>query len=85
MTNYPYYILVYFDAGILRKVFNDKKFKCYNDCINAYDKLKNNPNKKNFFKRQLIILEYTDQYEGKIVTIFNGYVTHYIANPVKND
>ena len=35
MNTYPYYISAYIDAGILRKIFNDKKFKIYNDAVNA--------------------------------------------------
>ena len=35
MNTYPYYVSVFMDAGILRKIFNDKKFKTYNEAVNA--------------------------------------------------
>ena len=85
MTNYPYYILAFFDAGILRKIFNDKKFNCYNDCVKAFDNLKENKFRSNILKRQILFLEYTAEYQGKIITIYNNHVTYYISEPIKND
>lgn len=75
MNTYPYYISVYIDAGILRKIFNDKKFKTYNDAVNAmknkYERLSKIWGGKNhFFDNQIAILEYTQQYKGRIVTLF---------------
>lgn len=93
MTKYPYYILAYFDAGILRKVFNDKKFDTYNDCHNAYERRLNNYKKDPFCgryyeamsKQQYMILEYTDQYKGKIINIIENGHNHRICEPVKYD
>ena len=75
MNTYPYYISAYIDAGILRKIFNDKKFKTYNDAVNAmknrYERLSKIRGCKNhFFDNQIAILEYTQQYKGRIVTLF---------------
>jgi len=75
MNTYPYYISAYIDAGILRKIFNDKKFKTYNDAVNAtknrYERLSKIWGGKNhFFDNQIAILEYTQQYKGRIVTLF---------------
>lgn len=75
MNTYPYYISAYIDAGILRKIFNDKKFKTYNDVVNAtknrYERLsKIRGGKNHFFDNQIAILEYTQQYQGRIVTLF---------------
>lgn len=75
MNTYPYYISAYIDAGILRKIFNDKKFKTYNDAVNAmqnkYERLSKISGCKNlFFKNQIAILEYTQEYKGRIVTLF---------------
>ena len=33
--NYPYYVAAFMDGGVLRKIFNDTKFKTYNNCVNA--------------------------------------------------
>ena len=77
MNTYPYYISAYIDAGILRKIFNDKKFKTYNDAVNAtknrYERLSKIWGGKNhFFDNQIAILEYTQQYQGRIVTLFTN-------------
>ena len=61
MNTYPYYISAYIDAGILRKIFNDKKFKTYNDAVNAmknrYERLSKIWGGKNlFFEIKLLYL-----------------------------
>ena len=75
MNIYPYYVSVFMDGGILRKIFNDKKFKTYNEAVNAmknkYERLSKIWGGKNyFFDNQIAILEYTQQYQGRIVTLF---------------
>ena len=77
MNTYPYYISVFMDAGILRKIFNDKKFKTYNEAVNAmknkYEQLSKIWGGKNlFFENQIAILEYTQEYKGRIVTLFTN-------------
>ena len=66
---YPYYIPVKISSGQLLKVYKDKKYKTY---IEAYNSLqswsKSYP--KSFNEKQYGILEYIDQYDCKIVTIF---------------
>lgn len=85
MTKYPYYIAVYFDAGILRKIFNDHKFVCYNCCMDAVRKLLENKWKKRIFERQIVILEYTDQYQGKIINVIENCQGHIITEPIRYD
>lgn len=77
MNTYPYYVSVFMDAGILRKIFNDKKFKTYNEAVNAmknkYEQLSKIWGGKNlFFENQIAILEYTQEYKGRIVTLFTN-------------
>ena len=77
MNTYPYYVSVFMDAGILRKIFNDKKFKTYNEAVNAmknkYERLSKIWGDKNlFFENQIAILEYTKEYKGRIVTLFTN-------------
>lgn len=66
---YPYYIPVKIYSGQLLKVYKDKKYKTY---IEAYNSLqswfKSYP--KSFNEKQYGILEYIDQYDCRIVTIF---------------
>lgn len=87
MNTYPYYIVVKFDAGILRKVFNDKKFHSYMQASNAMWALSTGNKSKlfnNFLKEnQLAILEYTAQYQGKIISICNFGESVVINEPVK--
>ena len=73
--NYPYYVAAFMDAGVLRKIFNDTKFKTYNNCVKAtkdrYERFSKLWSGKNpFFEVQVAILEYTKEYQGRIVTLF---------------
>ena len=81
MTNYPYYIVVYFDAGILHKVFNSKKFETYTEAIEA---MTNRTKKFPTFmeNNQVVVLEYTAEYQGKVVTIFNFGEFVFVNNPI---
>ena len=76
MNTYPYYVAALMDAGILRKIFNDKKFKTYNEAVNATKNRAERFEKfggRNFFNNnQIVILEYTEIYKGRIVTIFTN-------------
>ncbi len=84
MTEYPYYIAVTYDAGLLKKikfgVQSGRKFKTFSDCgeaiRNRYEKF---PDTKN---QQILILEYTNQYESKIIEICTGEWWISIEEPV---
>ncbi len=74
MTNYPYYIAVRYDAGLLKKikfgVQNGRKFNTLSDCaesIKCY--YKKFPHLKD---EQILILEYSNQYISKIIEICQG-------------
>lgn len=73
MTTYPYYIPVRYNAGILRKLFNDKKFKTEDDVIEAVARYAKKPHRfaSHFEESQFLILRYTDQYQSDIVGIYN--------------
>jgi len=85
MTNYPYYKAVTYDAGILKKigfgVQDGKKFNTWYDCAvairNRYKKLPQT------MKDQILILEYTNQYESKIIDICHGEVWTSVTNATK--
>ena len=85
MTNYPYYKAVIYDAGVLKKigfgVKDGKKFKTWSDCADAirrrYKKLPHT------MEQQILILEYTDQYESKIIEVCQGNNWTSVARPVK--
>ena len=82
MNTYPYYVSAFMNAGVLRKIFNDKKFKTYNEAVNAmkhkYERLSKICGGKNsFYTSQIAILEYTNTYQSRIKTIFtNGVCTN---------
>lgn len=84
MTEYPYYIAVTYDAGLLKKikfgVQSGRKFKTFSNCAgaikNRYEKF---PDTKN---QQILILEYTNQYESKIIEICSGEWWTSIEEPV---
>lgn len=77
MNTYPYYVATFMDAGVLRKIFNDKKFKTHDEAVNAmknkYEQLSKIWGGKNlFYENQIAILEYTQEYKGRIVTLFTN-------------
>ena len=87
MNTYPYYVAAFMDAGILRKIFNDKKFKTHDEAVNAmknkYEQLSKIWGGKNpFFENQIAILEYTQEYKGRIVTLFTNGNEVEILTPV---
>ena len=71
---YPYYIPVQMDGGILKKLFSNKKFKTHNDAveamINKYKSIANITNQNSFLTTQNAILEYTQEYQGRIVSLY---------------
>ena len=85
MNKYPYYVAALMDAGVLRKIFNDTKFKSYNDAVNATKNRAERFEKfggRNFFNSsQIVILEYTEIYKGRIVTIFTNGVPTIVTEP----
>lgn len=75
MNKYPYYVATFMDAGVLRKIFNNKKFKTHDEAVEAtkkhYEKFAKISKKQNvFYTSQIAILEYTAEYQGRIVTLF---------------
>ena len=85
MTNYPYYIATRYNAGILNKiefgVRKGRKFKTWSDCAEAIRQYqKNFPITK---EQQILILEYSNQYESKIIEICQGDEWISVAAPIK--
>ena len=85
MTNYPYYIAVRYNAGILIKidfgVKNSRKFKTWTDCTEAVKQYNARHSIAN--EQQILILEYSDQYESKIIEICQGDMWTSVAAPIK--
>ena len=85
MTNYPYYIATRYNAGILNKikfgVRDGRKFNTWSDCAEAIRRYqKNFPITK---EQQILILEYSNQYESKIIEICQGDEWTSVAAPIK--
>ena len=85
MTNYPYYIAVRYNAGILNKidfsVKNGRKFKTWSDCAEAVRLYQTRVPIAN--EQQILILEYSDQYESKIIEICQKDKWTSVAVPIK--
>ena len=85
MTNYPYYIAVRYNAGILIKiefgVKNGRKFKTLFDCAEAVKRYQTRFPITD--EQQILILEYSDQYESKIIEICQGDRWTSVAAPIK--
>lgn len=85
MTNYPYYIAVRYNAGILIKINFDvkkgRKFKTLSDCAEAVKRYQAIHSIEN--EQQILILEYSDQYESKIIEICQGDRRTSVAVPIK--
>lgn len=73
MTNYPYYIVAGFEAGILVKfrfgTSNGKKFKTSEEALDAVLRFK--AAHKNYGK-QMCVIEYTDIYRANIKYVMNN-------------
>lgn len=70
-TEYPYYVAVKVSAGQLLKVYKDKKFKTYSECYESLQRWAfHYP--KSYSECQYAIVEYTSNYECRIVTIFTN-------------
>jgi hypothetical protein len=80
-TIYPYYVAVKVDAGQLVKLYKHKKFESYNEC---YDILYNwfTLHSKSYSNGQYAIIEYTSQYDGKIITIITEAVENRLLTPL---
>ena len=78
---YPYYVPVKISSGQLLKIYKDKKFKSYTE---SYDVLQYwfKKYQKNFYEHQYAILEYIDQYDCKIVTIFTKGIETRLLNTI---
>ncbi len=72
-TEYPYYVAVKISAGQLVKVYRDKKYKSYNDCYNSFLELATTCH-NSFSNGQFAIVEYTSNYECRIITIFTNTI-----------
>ena len=72
---YPYYVVACIDAGQMVKIFHDKKFNSYMAAVDAmhkrYESLRKVYNRNLMEDAQIVILEYTAQYQGKICTIYS--------------
>ena len=85
MTNYPYYIATRYNAGILNKIAfgvrKGRKFKTWSDCAEAVKRYNGRHSIAN--EQQILILEYSDQYESKIIEICQGDMWTSVAVPIK--
>ena len=83
--NYPYYIPVQMDGGVLRKLFSNKKFKTHNDAVeamtNKYKSLAEITNQNLFLTTQNAILEYTQEYQGRIVSLYTDGEYTFVSIP----
>lgn len=81
-TTYPYYVAVKVDAGQLVKVYRDKKFKSYSECLVTLDNWFT-VHQNSFCNGQFAIIEYTDYMNGKIVTIITEAEETHLLTPIK--
>ena len=79
-TTYPYYVAVKIAEGKLLKLYRDKKFKSYNECYDILTKWFTN-HCDSFCNGQYAIIEYTSQYDGKIVTIITEAIVTHLLTP----
>ena len=82
---YPYYVVARIDAGQMVKIFHDKKFNSYMAAVDAmnrkYESLRKVYNRNIMEDSQIVILEYTKQYQGKICTIYSFNKRIQISDP----
>ena len=79
-TTYPNYVAVKVDAGQLFKLYKNKKFKSYNECYEILNTwFTTHPD--SHCNGQYAIVEYTSQYNGKIITIVTETVETRLLTP----
>ena len=77
MQKYPYYIPAEITSGQMQKLFHDRKYNTHSDAIRALMALaKHHPIM--FSKSQYVTLEYTSQYECKILSIYTNGTYIYV-------
>ena len=69
MQKYPYYIPVQVDAGQMRKLFRNKKYETYLQCVEALVRW-SLAHKNVWDTGQFALLEYTSQYQSRIIGVF---------------
>ena len=84
-NNYPYYVPVIIDAGQMRKVLANKKFRSAMDAHKAlcrhYEHLKKFSPNVSISTFQHAILEYTGEYQCRIVLVITKGITNTIVTP----
>lgn len=74
---YPYYIPAQITSGQLQKLFRDKKYNTHSDTMRALMAWAKN-HQSIFSKSQYVTLEYTSQYECKILGIYTNGTYIYV-------
>ena len=77
MQTYPYYVPAEITSGQMQKLFRDKKYKTQSEAIRALMTWAKN-HKKIFDTNQFVVLEYTANYECKILSIYTNGVYTYV-------
>ena len=73
---YPYYVPAEIGAGQMQKMFRDKKYKTHSEALGALMAWAKN-HQNHFNQRQFVVLEYTSQYQCKILSVYtNGNYTY---------
>ena len=77
MQTYPYYVPAEITSGQMQKLFRDKKYKTHSEAMKAFMAWAKN-HQNTFNNNQFVILEYTSQYECKILSIYTNGVYVYV-------
>lgn len=74
---YPYYVPAKITSGQMQKLFRDKKYKTHSEAMRALMAWAKN-HQSTFSKSQYVTLEYTSQYECKILSIYTNGTYIYV-------
>ena len=78
-TTYPYYTVCRFDSGILRKVYNERKFEDIEHAINALDLIvKKVKERGGTCDDQYVIVEYPKPFTSRMKIILEKNIVTWL-------
>lgn len=71
MQSYPYFTFVHIHSGQMIKMLHGKKFKAFTECVEALSRW-SIKNESMWKSNQFAVVEYTSQYESRIIGVYNN-------------
>lgn len=79
MQKYPYYTVASIESGQMQKLFRDKKYPTNSEATAALGRWANK-HKKSFETMQFVTIEYSSQFQSKILGIYTNGAYLYVCS-----